>query len=54
MDSQQKKQDSKTESKQVVKKQPNVDTRFKTEDVTSKKGLKFSDFNLSEDVQLVS
>jgi len=37
-----------------VRKQPNVDTRIKTEDVTARKGLEFKDFNLSEDLLLVS
>jgi hypothetical protein len=35
-------------------KQPNVNTQKKTEDVLNTKGLSFSDFNLSNDVQLVS
>lgn len=39
---------------EVVRKQPNVDTRIKTEDVTDRKGLEFKDFNLSEDLMLVS
>lgn len=38
----------------LVKKQPNVDTRFKTEDVTDRKGLEFKDFNLAEELMLVS
>ena len=33
-------------------KQPTIDTRFKTEDVTSTKGLTFQDFELSKEVQL--
>ena len=37
-----------------MRKQPNVDTRIKTEDVTDRKGLEFKDFNLSEDLMLVS
>lgn len=32
---------------------PPKDTRFKTEDVTSTKGLHFKDFGLSQEVQLV-
>jgi hypothetical protein len=39
---------------EVVRKQPNVDTRIKTEDVTDRKGLEFKDFNLGEDLMLVS
>ena len=35
-------------------KQPNVNTQKKTEDVTNTKGLAFTDFELSNDVQLVS
>lgn len=35
-------------------KQPNVNTQKKTEDVTNTKGLTFNDFNLSQEVQLVS
>jgi ATP-dependent RNA helicase DDX6/DHH1 len=31
---------------------PPKDTRFKTEDVTNTKGLKFSDFGLSKELQL--
>lgn len=33
---------------------PPIDTRFKTEDVTSTKGMRFQDFKLSEDLQLVN
>jgi hypothetical protein len=32
---------------QLRKKQPNVDTRFKTEDVMNTKGMAFKDFDLS-------
>ena len=39
---------------QLKKKQPNVDKRVKTEDVTNTKGLTFKDFNLSQELQLVS
>ena len=35
-------------------KQPNVNTQKKTEDVTNTKGMAFTDFDLSNDVQLVS
>ena len=46
---------SQLEEGQVVKPiQPNVDTRFKTEDVTNTKGYQFSDFDLGKEVQLVS
>jgi ATP-dependent RNA helicase DDX6/DHH1 len=31
---------------------PPKDTRFKTEDVTNTKGLKFTDFGLSKELQL--
>lgn len=34
-------------------KQPPRDTRYKTEDVTSTKGLSFKDFGLTQEVQLV-
>ena len=33
--------------------QPKKDTRVKTEDVTSTKGMTFQDFKLSEELQLV-
>jgi hypothetical protein len=33
---------------------PPKDTRVKTEDVTSTKGLSFQDFKLSEELQLVT
>ena len=36
--------------KPVERKQPNQDTRFKTEDVTDRKGLEFKDFNLGEEL----
>ena len=39
---------------EIVRMQPNVDTRIKTEDVTNRKGLEFKDFGLSEDLMLVS
>ena len=35
-------------------KQPNVDNRHKTEDVTNTKGLTFKSFGLSDEVQFVS
>ena len=35
-------------------KQPNVNTKKKTEDVTNTKGLTFADLNLSAELQLVS
>ena len=38
---------------QLKKKQPNIDKRVKTEDVTSRKGYTFKDFNLSQELQLV-
>lgn len=41
-------------STEIVRKQPNVDTRIKTEDVTARKGLEFKDFGLGEDLMLVS
>jgi len=34
-------------------KQPNVNRQQKTEDVTNTKGMSFSDFRLSEELQLV-
>ena len=43
-----------TPTSTIVKKQPNVDTRFKTEDVTDRKGLEFKDFKLCEELNLVS
>lgn len=48
--------ESKTESVFVRPpgKQPNVNTQMKTEDVTNTKGMSFNDFNLSQDLQLVS
>jgi thymidine kinase len=39
---------------EIVRMQPNVDTRIKTEDVTARKGLSFQDFKLSDDLMLVS
>ena len=35
-------------------KQPNVDSRVKTEDVMNTKGLTFKSFGLSDEVQFVS
>ena len=39
---------------QEAKPLPPKDTRFKTEDVTSTKGLTFQSFGLTQDVLLVS
>jgi hypothetical protein len=35
-------------------KQPNVNTQKKTEDVLATKGLSFEDFNLSQELHMVS
>lgn len=35
-------------------KQPNVNTQKKTEDVLNTKGLSFEDFNLSQEMHMVS
>ena len=40
--------------KMTTMKQPNLDNRVKTEDVTNTKGLTFKSFGLSEEVQFVS